>query len=146
MQIAFNLWGKKIKEFSQLINVPKSLFYDSESEPDKSKDELGVIINDKLPSWKNLVGIRYKNNDTKLIDKLYTTYYGDVRKIRHDGRIPICCDLIDESFWYYCTALKHTGLFTFSVNTNVADPLVYISTIKSLIKLGEFIRFGDLAW
>lgn len=145
MKFAFHLWGNKALEFYSLDGHPKAIFFESNWIPRKVSGELGVILEDgDMPKWNGLKAVKYKDNRWDVPEDMFTVFYGDVRKIQRNRRIPIACDIMDESFWYYFDVLKMAGLFTFSVNTTYCDPIVYLSTLKVISKTADAICYGDL--
>lgn len=142
MRFAFHLIGDRVSEFSDLLDMPHSAFYDPD---EKIQKKSGVFIeeNISMPLWAE--AIQYKTNSTILSKGLkYLLFYGDIKQIKDDRKIPVVCDIMDESFWYYMRSLKKLGLFTFSVNTTLCDLVVCQETVKLVSRTYNPVYYEDL--
>jgi hypothetical protein len=142
MKFAFHILGQRVEEFGQLVpDVPKTLFFQKEP---SVLDEIGVYFDQlgPIPDWPGLSYQQYWSNIC-ITNSLCSVYYGDVRQMSSHG-VPVVCDIMEESFWYYYKNLKRFGLFTFSVNSNLCDPVVFQSIIRFLCQEATAVSYKEL--
>lgn len=143
MLFAFHLLGDHIDEFADLVKVPCACFYPPTATPSNSA---GVYLPTGIPAPAWAEAVQHVNNETKIpLGMNYLLYYGDVRSIRGDGRIPVVCDIMDNSFWFYLNVLRKSPAFTFSVNTTLCDPIVFQKTVEMITQVCSPVSYEVLA-
>lgn len=146
MKFAFHIWGSRVGEFADYVSVPKTLLYrPGDAIPVSPKGDICISLGDEREAPQEANGVQYRNNYDRPHGARYVVFYGDVRNIRRDRRIPVACDIMDENFWYYWEALQQFGLFTFSVNSTLCDILIYEKTVENLRSTAKPVKYGALA-